>query len=49
MLKAIHAQEDRAAAPQKAEQIAANMTEMRLADAPTAKGGGTHASLGRQR
>jgi len=33
MLKAIHAQEDRAAARQKAEQVAAKLKEMKLADA----------------
>jgi putative transposase len=33
MLKAIHAQEDRAAARQKAEQVAAKLNEMKLADA----------------
>jgi putative transposase len=33
MLKAIHAQEDRAAAQQKAEQVAAKLKEMKLADA----------------
>jgi hypothetical protein len=33
MLKAIHAQEDRAAARQKAEQVAARLKEMKLADA----------------
>ena len=33
MLKAIHAQEDRAAARQKAEQVAAKLREMKLADA----------------
>jgi putative transposase len=33
MLKAVHAQEDRAAARQKAEQIAAKLKEMKLADA----------------
>ena len=32
MLKAIHAQEDRAAARQKGEQVAANLREMKLAD-----------------
>lgn len=32
-LKAIHAQEDRAAARQKAEQVAVKLTEMKLADA----------------
>ena len=35
MLKAIHAQEDRAAARQKAEQVAAKLREMKLADAAT--------------
>jgi len=33
MLKAIHAQEDRAAARQKAEQVAAKLKEMKLAGA----------------
>jgi transposase-like protein len=33
MLKAIHAQEDRAAARQKAEQVATKLKEMKLADA----------------
>jgi Transposase, Mutator family len=33
MLKAIHAQEDRAAARQKAEQVAAKLKDMKLADA----------------
>ncbi|HTT23681.1 MAG TPA: IS256 family transposase, partial [Candidatus Sulfotelmatobacter sp.] len=33
MLKAIHAQEDRAAARQKAEQVAVKLREMKLADA----------------
>lgn len=33
MLKAIHAQEDRTAARQKAEQVAAKLKEMKLADA----------------
>src|SRR6201981_2149627 len=33
MLKAIHAQEDRAAARQKAEQVVAKLKEMKLADA----------------
>jgi putative transposase len=33
MLKAIHAQEDRAAARQKAEQVAAKLKEMKLVDA----------------
>ena len=33
MLKAIHTQEDRAAARQKAEQVAAKLKEMKLADA----------------
>jgi len=33
MLKAIHAQEDRAAARQKAEQVAVKLKEMKLADA----------------
>jgi putative transposase len=33
MLKAIHAQEDRAAARQKAEQVTAKLREMKLADA----------------
>jgi putative transposase len=33
MLKAIHVQEDRAAARQKAEQVAAKLREMKLADA----------------
>ena len=33
MLKAIHGQEDRAAARQKAEQVAAKLKEMKLADA----------------
>lgn len=33
MLKAIHAQEDRAAARQKAEQVAAKLKEMKLTDA----------------
>jgi putative transposase len=33
MLKAIHAQEDRAAARQKAEQVAAKLKEMKLAEA----------------
>jgi transposase-like protein len=33
MLKAIHAQEDRAAARQKAEQVAAKLKEMKLANA----------------
>ncbi len=33
MLKAVHAQEDRAAARQKAEQVAAKLREMKLADA----------------
>ena len=33
MLKAIHAQEDRAAARQKAELVAAKLKEMKLADA----------------
>jgi len=33
MLKAIHAQEDRAAARQKAEQVAAKLKEMKPADA----------------
>jgi putative transposase len=32
MLKAIHAQEDRAAARQKAEQVAARLKEIKLAD-----------------
>jgi transposase-like protein len=32
MLKAIHAQEDRAAARQKAEPVAAKLKEMKLAD-----------------
>ena len=35
MLKAIHAQEDRTAARQKAEQVAVNLKEMKLADAAT--------------
>src|SRR6202007_1792422 len=34
MLKAIHAQEDRAAARQKAEQVAVKLKEMKLEDAP---------------
>ncbi len=33
MLKAINAQEDRAASWQKAEQVAAKLKEMKLADA----------------
>lgn len=33
MLKAIHAQEDRVAARQKAEQVTAKLKEMKLADA----------------
>ena len=33
MLKAIHAQEDRTAARQKAEQVAVKLKEMKLADA----------------
>ena len=33
MLKAIHVQKDRAAARQKAEQVAAKLREMKLADA----------------
>jgi transposase-like protein len=33
MLKAIHAQEDRAAARQKAEQVAVKLKDMKLADA----------------
>ena len=33
MVKAIHAQEDRAAARQKAEQVAAKLREKKLADA----------------
>jgi transposase-like protein len=33
MLKAVHAQDDRAAARQKAEQVAAKPKEMKLADA----------------
>ena len=36
MLKAIHAQEDRAAARQKAEQVVAKLREMKLADAAEA-------------
>jgi len=35
MLKAIHAHEDRAAARQKAEQVAAKLKEMKLGDAAT--------------
>jgi len=35
MLKAIHAQEDRAAARQKAEQVAVKLKEMKLTDAAT--------------
>jgi putative transposase len=38
MRKAIHAQEDRAAARQKAEQIAAKLKEMKLADAAALAG-----------
>jgi putative transposase len=45
MLKAIHAQEDRAAARQKAEQVAAKLKEMKLADAAAIVAAGIEETL----
>jgi transposase-like protein len=45
MLKAIHAQEDRAAARQKAEQVAAKLREMKLADAAAIVAAGIEETL----
>src|SRR5271154_3204789 len=45
MLKAIHAQEDRAAARQKAEQVAAKLKEMKLADAAALVASGIEETL----
>ena len=45
MLKAIHAQEDRAAARQKAEQVATKLKEMKLADAADLVRGGIEETL----
>src|SRR5208283_2642162 len=45
MLKAIHAQEDRAAARQKAEQVAAKLKEMKLADAAALVAAGIEETL----
>ena len=45
MLKAIHAQEDRAAARQKAGQVAAKLKEMKLADAAAIVAAGIEETL----
>jgi transposase-like protein len=45
MLKAIHAQEDRAAARQKAEQVTAKLKEMKLADAAAIVAAGIEETL----
>src|ERR1700733_6520928 len=45
MLKAIHAQEDRVAARQKAEQVAAKLKEMKLADAAAIVAAGIEETL----
>ena len=45
MLKAIHAKEDRAAARQKAEQVAAKLKEMKLADAAALVAAGIEETL----
>src|SRR5215469_16783994 len=45
MLKAIHAQEDRAAARQKAEQVSQKLKEMRLADAAAMVASGIEETL----
>lgn len=45
MLKAIHAQEDRAAARQKAEQVAVKLKEMKLADAAAIVAAGIEETL----
>src|SRR6202171_1074481 len=45
MLKAIHAQEDRAAARQKAEQVAVKLKEMKLADAAALLSAGIEETL----
>jgi transposase-like protein len=45
MLKAIHAQEDRAAARQKAEQVAVQLKEMKLADAAALLSAGIEETL----
>ena len=45
MLKAIHAQEDRAAARQKAEQVVAKLKEMKLADAAALLSAGIEQTL----
>jgi putative transposase len=45
MLKAIHAQEDRASARQKAEQVVAKLKEMKLADAAEWVRGGIEGTL----
>jgi hypothetical protein len=45
MLKAIHAQEDRAAARQKAEQVVAKLKEMKLTDAAALLSAGIEETL----
>ena len=45
MLKAIHAQEDRAAACQKAEQVVVKLKEMKLADAAALVAAGIEETL----